>query len=260
MMQSKLIQTFAALMAISLVPSAMALSPEAASILSKKNRRLESPPKALRASEANVDLRYASGRSRLASSPSAQDSADLESVPVTSPNDYINTPIGGSSMSFDYSPNRSKLDRTFGLGFVSAGAYGVFGAEVDFALLDEWTFGFGVGTGMNYSTWGLHSRYLLRKSSAFTPFVELGYANWRIEKVSNRGGDVMPSHLAQRFFSKNSDGRLISGDTAHIVYPGFGISYMLSSGLTLSAQGQYMIHLGDFSGGLTGSAGIYFYF
>lgn len=246
-----------------LIPQAMALSPEAANILSKKNRRLQAPPRALRASEANVDLRYASGRSRLASSNSSSSyGSELESVPVTSPNDYINTPPGGSaSMSFDYgNGSNSKLDRVFGLGFVSAGAYGVFGAELDFSLLDEWTFGFGVGTGMNYSSWGLHSRYLLRKSAAFTPFVELGYANWRLDKISSRRGEVLPAHLAERFFSKNKSGRLDQGDTAHIVYPGFGVSYMLASGLSLVGQAQYMIHLGDFSGGLTGSAGVYYYF
>lgn len=251
---------FAALLGLSVVPSAMALSPEAANILSRKNRRLEAPPRALRASEANVDLRYASGRSRLAANSSSGNDSELESIPVTSPSDYINTPRSGGSMSFDYDTGHSKLDRIFGLGFVSAGAYGVFGAELDFSLLNEWTFGFGVGTGMNYSSWGLHSRYIVRKSAAFTPFIEIGYANWRLDKVSNRNGEVLPAHLAERFFSKDGSGKLLSGDTAHIIYPGMGISYMLATGLSLSGQAQYMVNLGDFSGGLTGSAGIFYYF
>lgn len=247
-------------LALSNVPNTQAaesLSPEALRVLSKKNRKLEAPPKALKASEANVDLRYASGQRRLSANDSQSDNLELETIPVTNPSDYIQKP--GTGMSFDYSGRRSsKLDRVFGLGFVSAGAYGVFGAEMDFALMQDWTFGFGLGTGMDYSSWSAHSRYLFRKA-ALTPFVELGYANWHLGKVSERNQNLVPSSLAKRFFSKN--GAAPTGDeTAHIIYPGFGINYLLNTGLSLIAQAQYMIHLGDFSGGLTGSAGIYYYF
>lgn len=249
------------LVAVGLLFSAMSaqaasLSPEAVRILSRKNRRLEAPPRDLRASEANVDLRYASGQRRLAANDAPAGNLELETIPVTNPRDYMRSGSSSAALSFDYESRRaSKLDRVFGLGFVSAGAYGVFGAELDFSLLESWTFGFGIGTGMDYSSWGLHSRYLFRKA-ALTPFVELGYANWNLQKVSQRNNEVMPAHLAKRFFgSVDSD-----GGTAHIFYPGIGLNYMLDSGLSLAAQAQYMIHLKDFSGGLTASAGIYYYF
>src|SRR5690606_28573060 len=113
-----------AIVTLALVSQAQALSPEAASILSRKNRRLDAPPKALRASEASVDLRYASGRSRLASADALEPSTELESVPVTNPTDYRNLPSSaGTSFNFDYGSGSSKTDRVFGLGFVSAGAY-----------------------------------------------------------------------------------------------------------------------------------------
>lgn len=236
---------------------AASLSPEAARILSKKNRKLEAPPKSLKASEANVDLRYASGQKRLAANDAPSGNLELETIPVTNPSDYRNS---GGSLGFDFESTRaSKLDRIFGFGFMSAGAYGVFGAEIDFALMENWTFGFGVGTGMDYASWGFHSRYLFQKN-ALSPFVELGYANWHLEKVSRRNKSLTPSHLARRFFSNDGSNKLKGGDTAHIFYPGFGVSYMMNSGLSLVAQGQYMIHLEDFNGGLTASAGIYYYF
>jgi hypothetical protein len=174
---------------------------------------------------------------------------------VTSPTDYGS--LGSSGFSFD-SSGRDKSERVFGMGFMSAGAYGVFGAEVDFALLEEWTFGFGVGTGMDFSSWGVHSRYVMRKA-ALSPFVELGYANWRLGKVSERTSDALPSYLARRFFEPKEGGGVTSS-TAHILYPGIGVSYMFPSGMTLVGQAQYMVQLRDFSGGLTGSAGLYYYF
>jgi len=228
-----------------------ALSPEAARILSKKNRKLSAPPKSLKANQANVDLRYASGRKRMAASN------DVQTIPVTNPSDYSSQ---SPTMSFEYSSSASKLERVFGLGFVAAGAYGVFGVETDFSLMDAWTFGFGLGTGMTYSSWGAHSRYLFRQGEALTPFVELGYSNWHLGKLSSREADILPLHLANRFFQKNPNGSLVEGDTAHIIYPGFGVNYIMKSGLAVTAQVQYMIHLRDFSGGLAGSTGLYYYF
>ena len=150
-------------------------------------------------------------------------------------------------------------DRVFGLGFVGAGAYGVFGGEVEFDFGQRWAGGFGLGTGIDYSSWGLYSRYYLREERIRT-FLQMGYANWYMGKVPPRGQEVAPSFITNRFFEKTASGGFKADNRAHIVYPGIGVFFQQSDGLAAMVQLQYFISATDFSGALFGSLGVYYYF
>jgi hypothetical protein len=149
-------------------------------------------------------------------------------------------------------------ERVFGIGFVGAGPYGIFGTEFDFAVEEQLSVGFGIGTGMTYSTWGLQARKYFQGGRLNT-FVQAGYANWYMGRVSNRDFEVRPQYIAERFFDQDSRGYK-EGSRVHVAYPGLGVLFQHSSGLAAIVQIQYLLSLSDFSGALSGSAGLYFYF
>lgn len=230
------------------------LSPEAQRILSRQNRKIDSPPSGLKADKANLDYRYAKGveRTEAVSSPSES----IQRVPVDSV--YKETE-SKAAIKDERGLGQFLGERNLGIGLISAGAYGIFGAEVDLTVSNNWTAGLGIGTGMTYRTWGFHSRYLFRPS-ALTGFVEAGYSNWYLHKASKTGEAIYPQHMADRFLT-NSSGAYVSGARAHLVYPGFGILYKHRSGMGAIAQVQYFINTsGGLQGALGASAGLYLYF
>jgi len=235
-----------------------AIAPEAQRILNRQNRRIDSPPQGLKANNAALDYRYAAGVERTQSAVN-ESSAPIETVPVQSVYDGQTIPQSKMAPRDERGLGQYLGDRNLGIGFISAGAYGVFGTEVDLAIDRHWSAGLGIGTGMTYRTWGFHSRYLFRPSS-LTGFVEAGYTNWYLHKASITGEAVYPQHMAQRFLS-DSSGKYVSGARAHLVYPGFGILYKHRSGMGAIAQIQYFINTsGGLQGALGGSAGLYLYF
>ena len=151
-------------------------------------------------------------------------------------------------------------ERVFGLGLIGAGAYGVFGVETDFAVNQELSVGFGLGTGMTYSTWGLYSRFFLKQGARINTFFQVGYANWFLGKAPTGTGQINPNFLTERFFTRNANGVVLESQRAHLIYPGIGVMYQHASGLAASVQLQYMISIKDFSGGLFGAMGLYYYF
>jgi hypothetical protein len=236
-----------------------ALSNETAKIFDKKNRKLAAPPKSLRADKENPKLRFNDQVDRAPSSEAAIESQPVQSMPE------FKDPELQSYWDNRVEKREDRLtkfafsgQRTFGLGFVGAGAYGVFGMEFDFTAGQDWSFGFGLGTGMTYSTWGLHGRYFL-KQGRLSSFIEAGYANWYMGKVPTSTEGDSSNYLLKRFVYQNGQPPG-SASRANIVYPGLGLLYQNSSGLAAMAQLQYMISARDFSGGLFASSGIYYYF
>jgi hypothetical protein len=230
---------------------------EVSRILNKDNRNLDNPPASLRANNESSDMRYATGIKRTQAALNSGES--LETVPVQSTEPSFQTP----QYTARYRPSRALSEwfgeRNLGVGFIGGGAYGVFGAETDLKITDDWSAGIGVGTGMSYRTWGLHGRYLFRQSP-LTGFIEGGYANWYVYKVSKTGREVYPQHMSERFLERKN-GVLLPGTRAHLLYPGVGMLYKHKSGMGAMAQVQYFINAsGGFTGALGASGGLYMFF
>ncbi len=241
-----------------------AFSQTTSSIFDKRNRVLSPPPKSLRSDSEQIDYRLATEAERLESGPEAN--------PATRQPVNEQKKKRGDAQQSSYRPRTGSWrepstkvseysfsgKRVFGVGLVGAGAYGVFGAEVDFTLNRDWSFGMGLGTGMNYSSWGMHSRYFLQQGSLNT-FFQFGYANWFLGRTSSRNEDILPNYLANRFF-KSENGVFDESQGAHLVYPGMGVLFQYESGLATTLMVQYLINARDFSGALFGSAGFFYYF
>jgi len=253
-------------------------------IFDKNQRRLENPPTALRSNDTNADTRYFSGMKRLNRSVGAEDESqsqvppsDANSLEVMDPITSISNPQpaptassrvvivrDGISDSRDQKRQASLSEygfngrRVFGVGFVGAGAYGIFGAEVDFGFGNDWSGGFGIGTGMAYSTWGLHARKTFATGN-LTPYFQVGYANWFLSRNPYREDEIYPLYLGEQFL-QDKDGNFKVRKRIHLVYPALGLLYQSESGLAFMMHLQYLISALDFKGALAGSFGMHFYF
>lgn len=272
MAKQKIVQ-LATLVALGMPLVSHALSQKTAEIFQKSRRELGPPPKGLKATEENSSLRYKTAAQRLDKKTESDSGDDAFASATLTPSDDFDEEDRPAAAS---SPRPRRMSRSrglslarrtegfdghrfFGLGFLGAGAYGVFGAEVDFGINRDWTAGFGLGTGMSYNTWGIHGRYFLQKAR-WSPLVEFGYAQWNLSRVPIDGSGVIPGHLSKIFF-ENKDG--LGGyqpKVAHIIYPGVGVLYQHRSGLAALFELQYFISATNFSGGLFGTMGAYFYF
>jgi hypothetical protein len=262
------------------------VSERTAKVFRREDRALEPPPKSLRADSHNPEDRYTVGEHRASrvlrasnDDPSVENETYLEAtaeeVPPVAPPEQDRASSRSTRRAAKKSSTRNRSlasdvksivtgresfdgERLFGIGFVGGGPYGVFGSEFDFAANEQWSAGFGIGTGMSYSTWGLYGRYFM-KEGRWSPFIQTGYAQWTLSRAPRGGEGVIPNHLAQRFFA-DKDGFVRNPKTIHLVYPGVGVLYQHRSGIAAQFSVQYFIRANDFSGGLWGSTGLYFYF
>ncbi len=254
---------------------AHAVPKDVARIFDKSQRRLEAPPESLRSDETNADSRYFSGVNRVQRRLSSDEtvvaagSDNLEvSDPVTAPPTPQTVPPTSSRVVIrgDRGERREQRlgsyafdgRRVFGVGFVGAGSYGIFGAEVDFGFGNQWAGGIGIGTGMAYSSWGFHARKYFQ-SGNLTPYVQFGYANWTLQRDPFRENEVYPIYLGEQFL-QNKDGSFKVRKPVHLIYPALGILFQSQSGLAFSMQLQYLISALDFRGALAGGFGLHFYF
>ncbi len=226
-------------------------------VFDKGNRALQSPPKSLR-----------SDRDPAASLPD-EDTSQMEEE-----NEERNLSKARQVLNDDnqtkgemLKQRRSKSygkgfsgERILGVGFVGAGSYGVFGTEVDFGFGDDWAGGFGIGTGMSYSTWSAYARNYFKQGGTINTFFQAGYANWLLGKSPKRGSDVLPDFLAKRFLASEKTGAYYAPSRAHLIYPSIGALFQHNTGLAATLMVQYLISIGDFSGALYGSFGVHYYF
>jgi len=234
-----------------------AMSRRVASIFDKDKRVMDPPPKSMTA-----DPEVRAGRKSLPREDEVDESSDeaMATVPV-----YGTESLEASSRPRLRSSRRRKSSsrdfdssaRVLGLGLVGAGAYGIFGAELEFVFSPEWSGGLGIGTGMSYSTWGVFSRYFF-KPGAFSPFLQMGYAHWQVPGTLGEGERVQPGYLAERFLSDKNG--IKSNASAHIIYPGLGVLFQHPSGLGVMAQLQYFISAPSFQGAPAGSFGFLYSF
>ncbi len=265
------------------ISSLRALPEDVSRIFDKNKRQLSGPPSSLRSDKTSSDSRYFSGVDRLnrrvgsvtpaeEEAPLAQEDlevsapvqAPLSSRPTAAPESrvvIVREGQGGerkerraermSTYGFDGR-------RIFGVGFVGAGSYGIFGAEADFSFGNDWSGGIGIGTGMAYSSWGFHARHYFQKGN-LTPYAQFGYANWTLHRNPYREAEVYPVYLGEQFL-QNKDGSFKVRKSVHLIYPALGILFQSQSGLAFTMQLQYLISALDFKGALAGGFGLHFYF
>ncbi len=146
-----------------------------------------------------------------------------------------------------------------GLGFVGAGAYGLFGAELELALTPQWSAGFGIGTGLSYSTWGAYTRFYFSGRESLQAYGQFGYSNWHVGKANSDVADIRPAYLSERFL-QDEGGDVPPDATAHLVYPAIGVLYQHRDGLAFGAQLMYFISATSFQGAPGGALSFYYYF
>lgn len=266
----------AALLAFSTPALAGNYSARVQSIFDKQNRDLDPPPKSLRADSAQANLRYSSGMKRLNRKLASE--GDDEGTAPASEGEEVSADINPQDAAHGEVEARPRArrkrrggkkrehtadaafdgERVLGIGLIGAGAYGVFGAEVDFGIEDRFSLGFGLGTGMTYATWSAYGRYYFNEGKV-NPFFQGGYANWYIGKTSTTGSTVKPEFLANRFFGANQ-GIVTSGTRLHLLYPSIGVLFQSQTGLALTVQLEYLISMKDFNGALYGGFGFHYYF
>ncbi len=249
---------------------AMATTARAAEILNKKNRVFEPPSKNLKADRESKEFRYKAEAQRVENGLRNQPASESMTAGFATESDFEN--LDSSSTTTSSKSLRAKMknrdsirrgygfsgERVFGVGFVGAGAYGIFAGEVDVAVNDSFSIGAGLGTGMSYSTWGLYGRMFL-KQGPLSSFFQFGYSNWFMGKAPNNAEDLAPYYLTKRFFL-SENGELPESLRIHLAYPAVGILYQHESGLAMTAQLQYLINMQDFFGGIAGSLGFHYYF
>jgi len=264
---------------IVLVPLAHAVPEDVSRIFDKSQRQLSSPPASLRSNQTSSDSRYFSGVDRLnrrvgsvqdQSAPAEE--GDLEvSTPVQAPPQArpVNAPDSKVVIIREGSGREERRQekmgtygfdgrRVFGVGFVGAGSYGIFGAEADFSFGNDWSGGIGIGTGMAYATWGFHARHYFQ-SGNLTPYFQAGYANWTLHRDPYRESEVYPVYLGEQFLQKK-DGSFKVRESVHLIYPALGVLFQSQSGLAFTMQLQYLISALDFKGALAGGFGLHLYF
>lgn len=273
-MQTWVLACVAGIASLASISARASVSNEVQSIFDKNKRRLAPPPRSLRADKAQMDYRYSTGAERAEqlylkegnyaeATTALPTEADFENNVRSSP---VTSPFSRDAYSAAEVPHRRKRkissgfdgERVFGLGFVGAGAYGIFGLEADFTVAPQWSAGLGLGTGMAYTTWGAYARYYF-KESTWNPFFQVGYANWSLQRTSKTGEKLSPEFLADRFF-QDQNGNLQVGQRLHLVYPALGVLYQNPSGFAVSTQLQYFVSVNGFTGGLYGDVGFHFYF
>lgn len=274
----KLYKTIGLVSLVALVPRVHAVPSDVSRIFDKSQRQLSSPPSSLRSNQTSGDSRYFSGVDRLnrrvgsvqaQANPAPQ--SDLEvSEPVQAPPQA--RPVNPDSKvvivregSGREERREQKLGtygfdgrRVFGVGFVGAGSYGIFGAEADFSFGNDWSGGIGIGTGMAYASWGFHARHYFQTGN-LTPYFQAGYANWTLHRDPYRESEVYPVYLGEQFL-QNKDGSFKVRESVHLIYPALGVLFQSQSGLAFTMQLQYLISALDFKGALAGGFGIHLYF
>lgn len=260
MMNARQLAAFVLVFAVAPSVHAGSLSRRIAQIFNRDERVMDPPPKSLTA-----DPEVRAGRKQLPSDDEVDEARSggsdaLATVPVESADSGVaRSRSGRPRLARSRRHGREAADdqRIVSLGLVGAGAYGIFGAELEFVFSPQWSGGLGIGTGMAYSSWGVFSRYSF-KSGPLTPFFQMGYAHWQVAGKPAADEKVQPGYLAERFLS-DKDG-IIPNGSAHIIYPGLGVLFQHPSGIGVMAQLQYFVSAPSFQGAPAGSFGFYYSF
>ena len=238
---SKQLLPFLVFFALS-APLKSAEVPNLTEILSHKNRKLEPPPRNIKSDRFDPSERFevALQRSETAVAITKDDASD-DSV--------------GSRYQVLLGTNRKIADKSVSVGVLSGGSSGLVGGRIDFSLTPFWVSA-SVGSGVDYSSWGLGIRKYLFPRLAVLPFVDIRYSEWLLKKANDQRADFpYPQYATKSFFSNPFDKQ-----TAHLVSPGLGMAYIGKDGFGLEVGAQYTWSFDMEQGAVLGSLGLVRYF
>lgn len=148
-----------------------------------------------------------------------------------------------------------KMDKRFGIGVTAAGPLAIMGIEIDINVAEDFSLSGGIGTGMDYSTMAVKSRYYLLGKSV-SPYIGLGMARWWSSSVSSR--DIAPGFFAKSFLPE--DFKPETGFNVFMMYPTLGVQYLNVMGIEFSAEVMYLVKLMNFASSPYAGAGVHWYF
>jgi hypothetical protein len=216
--------------------------PNLTEILSHKNRKLEPPPRNIKSDRFDPSERFEVALQRSETAVAVtRDGSDEESL-----NSRYQVLLG---------TNRKIADKSVSIGVLSGGSSGLVGGRIDFSLPPFWVSA-SVGSGLDYSSWGLGIRKYLFPRLAVLPFVDFRYSEWLLKKANSQRADFpYPQYATKSFFSNPFDKQ-----TAHLVSPGLGMAYIGKDGFGLEVGAQYTWSFDMEQGAVLGSLGLVRYF
>jgi hypothetical protein len=216
--------------------------PNLTEILSHKNRKLEPPPRNIKSDRFDPNERFEVALQR-----------SETAVAITK--DDFSDDSNSSRYQVLLGTNRKIADKTVSIGVLSGGLSGLVGGRIDFSLAPFWVSA-SVGSGVDYSSWGLGIRKYLFPRLAVLPFVDIRYSEWLLKKANNQRADFpYPQYATKSFFSNPFDKQ-----TAHLVSPGLGMAYVGKDGFGLEVGAQYTWSFDMEQGAVLGSLGLVRYF
>lgn len=149
-----------------------------------------------------------------------------------------------------------RMEKRFGIGMAAGGGFSVMGIEADVNLTDAVTISGGVGTGLDYSTFAIKSRYFLL-GKRVSPYAGVGFSRWWSEGISGKK-TVGPSVLANRFLDPGT--KLEDGFSVFLLYPVLGVQYMHPLGIEFSLEVQYLFKMFNMASGTYAGLSSHYYF
>lgn len=216
--------------------------PNLTEILSHKNRRLDPPPRNIKSDRFDPSERFEVALQRSETAVAiTKDDSDEESI--------------RSRYEVLLGTNRKIADKNVSVGVLSGGSSGLVGGRIDIALAPFWVSA-SMGSGVDYSSWGLGVRKYLFPRLAVLPFVDIRYSEWLLKKSHDQRADFpYPQYATKSFFSNPFDKQ-----TAHLVSPGLGMAYIGKEGFGLEVGAQYTWSFDMEQGAVLGSLGLVRYF
>lgn len=162
--------------------------------------------------------------------------------------------VGAQSASSTQTLETMKMHHRFGIGMVAGGALAVLGLSIDVNVTENMSFGLGMGTGLDYSTAMLQTRYFLL-GEWVSPYVGVSLARWWTDGTTATA--VAPGILT-RFLGPSYD--LSQGFSVFLLAPAVGVQFMHPMGFAISAELQYLFRLVDFNNGTYAGLSAHWYF
>lgn len=155
---------------------------------------------------------------------------------------------------------RSK--RRVGLGALTAGNVGLFGAMIELNLSPSQSAITAFGGGPGFNALNFQWKYVMG-GQAFSPYAGLGYARWYNASDSKGGLDkTTPAVLGSRFLTQEQ--KRTGEFTVDLITPTLGLQYNQLSGeytgMGLFGEIDFLTKVPDFAPVATGALGILYYF
>lgn len=212
-------------------------------ILDRRNRRLAPPPRTIKSDRFDPSERFEVALERSETAVSISDEV---------------TPVDGTGVS-NYEvllgSNKKIRDKSVSLGVMSGGSSGVVGGRLEVAIQPIWLSA-QIGSGFDYSSWGMGLRKYLFPKLSFLPFFDLKYSQWTLKRSTDANASYpFPTYATKKFFANAYEKQ-----TAYFLSPGLGMAFLGNQGFGLELGAQYLWNFNVEQGALLGSLGLVRYF